>query len=144
MRCGVWLRCGVVQYPAAVQRFMSAVSRILAELLVAQFEAGAQYLQVFESHSGELPPYEFTDVLLPHLKYIVDTVKATIAARFPTQAVPPVVIFARGSHYAIGDLVDTNYDVIGLDWSVDPAAARYARHHCLLALLLCRNLMNSG
>jgi uroporphyrinogen decarboxylase len=50
-------------------------------------------------------------------------VKAKIAVKYPGQQTPPLTIFARNSHYAIGDLAETDYDVIGLDWSVDPAVA---------------------
>ena len=38
---------------------------------------------------------------------------------------PPLVVFARGSHYAVEWLCDSEFDVIGLDWSVDPETARY-------------------
>ncbi|MDR3741603.1 MAG: uroporphyrinogen decarboxylase family protein [Terracidiphilus sp.] len=53
-------------------------------------------------------------------------VKARIASGWPTQPMPPLVIFARGSHYAVDDLCNTAYDVIGLDWTIDPPAAAYA------------------
>ena len=34
------------------------------------------------------------------------------------------VVFAKGAHYALEDLAGTSYDVIGLDWTMDVAAAR--------------------
>ena len=30
-----------------------------------------------------------------------------------------MTIFAKGAHYGVADLCDTQYDVIGLDWTMD-------------------------
>jgi uroporphyrinogen decarboxylase len=38
---------------------------------------------------------------------------------------PPLIIFARGAHYALEELAApapaSLYDVVGLDWTMDPA-----------------------
>jgi len=36
----------------------------------------------------------------------------------------PMTVFAKGGHYAIESLNDIGYDVIGLDWTIDPKQAR--------------------
>ena len=36
----------------------------------------------------------------------------------------PMVVFAKGAHYALKDLSELDYDVIQVDWTVDLAAAR--------------------
>ena len=33
-------------------------------------------------------------------------------------------VFAKGGHYALGSLAKSGYDVIGLDWAIDPKEAR--------------------
>ena len=33
-------------------------------------------------------------------------------------------VFPKGGHYALKDLSATDYDVIGIDWTVNPAEAR--------------------
>lgn len=33
-------------------------------------------------------------------------------------------MFAKGGHYALSKLSKSGYDVIGLDWTIDPAKAR--------------------
>jgi hypothetical protein len=50
---------------------------------------------------------------------------AQVKANVPSLADngPPLVVFPRGSHYALEWMCDTPYDVIGLDWSMDPASA---------------------
>jgi uroporphyrinogen decarboxylase len=35
----------------------------------------------------------------------------------------PMTVFAKGAWYALEDLCNTNYNVIGLDWLHDPARA---------------------
>lgn len=78
-----------------------------------------QLLQVFESWGGELSPKDFAKFSLPYLKDIATRVKAALGARSV-----PMVVFARGSHYALESLLETEYDIISLDWTMDPAQAR--------------------
>lgn len=42
----------------------------------------------------------------------------------PALCVCVQVVFAKGAHYALEELAVTSYDVIGLDWTMDVAAAR--------------------
>lgn len=35
----------------------------------------------------------------------------------------PMTVFAKGAWYALDDLCDSGYDVVGLDWLHDPAEA---------------------
>jgi uroporphyrinogen decarboxylase len=34
------------------------------------------------------------------------------------------IVFAKGGHFALKSLSDIGYDVVGLDWTVDPVKAR--------------------
>jgi len=36
----------------------------------------------------------------------------------------PLIVFAKDAHYALDALADSDYDVIALDWTMDPQAAR--------------------
>ena len=36
----------------------------------------------------------------------------------------PIIIFAKGAHYAIEDLANSDYDVVSLDWTIKPAFAK--------------------
>ena len=33
-------------------------------------------------------------------------------------------VFAKGGHYALKSLANSGYDVVGLDWTIDPSIAR--------------------
>jgi uroporphyrinogen decarboxylase len=46
-----------------------------------------------------------------------------VKERLGTRAVP-MVVFARGSHYAIEGLNVSDYDGISLDWTIHPRLAR--------------------
>ena len=70
-KCKTWL----YRYPEESKKLLHSVSILLAKFLIAQYRAGAQLLQVFESWGGELPQHVFKEFVLPELTYIVDTVK---------------------------------------------------------------------
>lgn len=35
-----------------------------------------------------------------------------------------MTVFAKGGHYALRELGESGYDVVGLDWTMDPGEAR--------------------
>lgn len=100
-----------------VHTLLAATTEVVIEHLDAQAEAGAQVLQVFDSWAGELGPIQFAEFALPYLTRIADALKER-------QPDVPLVVFARGAHYALDALADTAYDVVGLDWTIMPEAAR--------------------
>lgn len=34
------------------------------------------------------------------------------------------IVFAKDAHYAVEDLSQSHYEVVGLDWTIDPRSAR--------------------
>ena len=34
------------------------------------------------------------------------------------------IVFPKGAHYALHDLATCGYEVVGIDWTVDPLVAR--------------------
>lgn len=79
-------------------------------------------LQVFDSWGGELSPTTFTDFSLPYLGQIPTRVRAALEGEGLKPV--PMIVFAKGAHFALPELGVTGYDVIGLDWSMKPADAR--------------------
>lgn len=39
-------------------------------------------------------------------------------------SLPPQIIFAKDAHYALEDLAQAGYEVVGLDWTIRPEEAR--------------------
>ena len=78
-------------------------------------------IQVFDSWAGELSPTSFKSFALPYLTYIADKLPPRLKELGLERV--PMTVFAKGAWYALDDLCDSNYDVIGLDWLHDPAEA---------------------
>lgn len=82
-----------------------------------------QLLQVFDSNAGDLAPNTFEEFSFPTLQRI----SAGVRTKLKEQNIPlvPITLFAKGANYAI-DLCaqSAGYDVLGLDWCIDPAKAR--------------------
>jgi uroporphyrinogen decarboxylase len=105
------------RHPEASKALLQRTTNAIVDYLVGQVEAGAQMLQVFDSWAGLHSPETFRTFCLPYLDEIATRVK-------DAHPEVPLVVFAKGAHYALDALADTDYDVISLDWTTAPAAAR--------------------
>lgn len=85
--------------------------------MLGQVKAGAQMLQVFDSWGGELPPDQFLVFSLPYLKQIATQVKQKCEKAGIKAA--PMTVFAKGAHHAFEDLLDSDYDVLAVDWTME-------------------------
>ena len=83
-------------------------------------------VQVFDSWAGELSPTDFATFSLPYLLQIPTKLEQTLESRgyYRRNTKVPTVVFAKGAWYALEDLAQSDYDVISLDWTHDPAQAR--------------------
>ncbi|EGD74323.1 uroporphyrinogen decarboxylase [Salpingoeca rosetta] len=107
--------------PEASHRLLSMITDVTVRYLVAQVRAGAQLLQVFDSWAGSLSPRHFREFAAPYLVRIASAVKAELG----TDAVP-MICFAKGAHWAFSLLESSDYDVLSLDWTMDPQEAQRA------------------
>ncbi len=82
--------------------------------LKAQAIAGADVVQVFDSWSGCLSPGDFKIFAQPYLLQIADAVKDSA----------PVILFPKGSWYALKELSNSSASGLGLDWCISPKMAR--------------------
>ena len=100
-------------------------------------------MQVFDSWAGELAPHDFQVFSLPYLRQI----SARLPVRLAELGLEPVpmTVFAKGAWYALDDLCDSGYDVVGLDWTFDPAeAVKIARGRVTLQGNLDPNTLYGG
>ena len=109
------------RYPDASKRLLAKIARLCTEHLARQVQAGAQLVQVFDSWAGEMAPAAFREFALPYLKSIA----AELPRRLKELGVErvPMVVFAKGAWFALEELCEAGYDVVGLDWTHDPAEA---------------------
>jgi len=104
------------EQPAVAHALLERLATAVGDYLVAQVEAGAQVVQLFESWAGALGPELFRTFALPYLAR---------AARRAREAGVPVIVFAPGAGWALGEIAAaTQADAIGIDWHTDVAAAR--------------------
>lgn len=111
----------IYKYPSESKALLKRIAELCAEYLAYQVEAGAQIVQVFDSWAGELSPSSFKEFSLPYLRMISGQLRAKLTDMNLEQV--PMVVFAKGAWYALNDLCDSGYDVVGLDWLHDPAEA---------------------
>ena len=50
-------------------------------------------------------------------------------------------VFAKDGHYALEELADSGYDVVGLDWTIKPDFARQVKFILILTLILLNQYM---
>ncbi|KAI7809495.1 uroporphyrinogen decarboxylase [Triplophysa rosa] len=110
------------RYPEASHKLLSQLTDVIVDYLLGQVKAGAQALQVFESHAGCLGPVEFKEFSLPYLRDIARRVKDKIKQSGLDSV--PMIVFAKDGHYGLEDLSDSGYEVVSLDWTIDPCSAR--------------------
>ncbi|XP_061551089.1 uroporphyrinogen decarboxylase isoform X1 [Phycodurus eques] len=109
------------RHPEASHVLLKMLTDVIVEYLLGQVAAGAQALQVFESHAGILGPVEFQTFSLPYLHDIARRVKEKL--KEARQEVP-MIVFAKDAHYALEALSQSHFQVVGLDWTIDPHSAR--------------------
>lgn len=100
--------------PELAHTLLQKITTITIAYLKAQVKAGADTLQVFDSWSGALSPADFKLYAQPYLLQIADALKDDA----------PVILFPKGSWYALKDLSKSSAAGLGIDWCVSPEIAR--------------------
>lgn len=112
----------LVQYPEASNTLLQLLTTKTIDYLVAQVKAGAQMLQVFDSNAGEMGPGLFNKFGLPYLRKVAYGVKERLTEQNIEHV--PMVVFAKDVHFALEDLSNSGYEVVGIDWTIKPTHAR--------------------
>ena len=68
-------------HPDASHQLLQDITNVCVEYLEGKVIAGAQLLQVFESHAGLLGKEQFLQFALPYLKQIASKLKANLRAK---------------------------------------------------------------
>lgn len=100
--------------PGLAHQLLQKITEATIHYLKAQAHAGADVLQVFDSWSGALSPADFKLFAQPYLLQIADALKDSA----------PVILFPKGSWYALKELSESNASALGIDWCISPTMAR--------------------
>jgi uroporphyrinogen decarboxylase len=95
--------------PKAWHRLCSVLADVAAEYLVAQVEAGADVVQLFDSWVGALSPADYHEFVLPHSSHVFDRLKATGV---------PAIHFGTGTTTLLPLMAQAGGDVVGADWRI--------------------------
>jgi uroporphyrinogen decarboxylase len=111
-------RLAALRQPEAFARLIGLLVEVSADYLVAQLEAGADAVQIFDSWAGILDQEQFERWALAPVAAIVARVRARIAdAR--------IIVFGKGVGGRIADYAARlRPSAVGLDWTMPPAGAR--------------------
>jgi uroporphyrinogen decarboxylase len=106
------------RHAEAFGRLIDILVKASVDYLVAQFRAGVDAVQIFDTWAGVLPPAEFERWCLAPTQRIVSALRREVpAAR--------VIGFPRGAGTMLEKYVDAlALNAVGLDWTIDRASAR--------------------
>ena len=106
-----WLHTKTLMYrhEAAWHDLMGKIARAVSRYLVAQLDAGAQLVQLFDSWVGCLSPDDYRRYVLPHSRTAIH--EAAQRA--------PVIHFATGNPALLPLLAEAGGSVIGIDWRIE-------------------------
>jgi uroporphyrinogen decarboxylase len=100
--------------PKAWDALMTKLADVAGHYLLAQAQAGAHALQLFDSWVGELSPYDYEHHVLPYSRRALE-----IAGR----AGVPLIHFGTNTSGMLGLIRAAGGDVIGVDWRIELARA---------------------
>ena len=95
--------------PEAWSRLAGFWAEQQAEFALAQYEAGAAAVQVFDSWAGALAPADYAEHVLPHSRRLFERLE---------EAGVPTVHFATGNPRLLPLLAEAGGDAISVDWRI--------------------------
>lgn len=106
------------RYPEAFARLIDILVETSASYLIAQFKAGVDAVQIFDTWAGVLPPAEFARWCIAPTQRIVAAVRSELpGAR--------IIGFPRGAGTMLEAYVNAlSLNAVGLDWMIDRTFAR--------------------
>ncbi|MCY0149055.1 uroporphyrinogen decarboxylase [Hoeflea sp. G2-23] len=105
-------RLFAMQHPESFMTLLNLLAEMSADYLIAQIDAGADAVQIFDSWAGVLSEADFARFAIGPMKRIVDRIKAERPG-------VPVIGFAKGAGAMLENYrAATGIDCVGLDWTV--------------------------
>lgn len=104
----------MMSQPELWHKLMTKLSDVAGHYLLAQAQAGAHALQLFDSWVGELSPYDYERCVLPYSHRTIE---------IASQAGVPIIHFGTNTSGMLPLIQAAGGDVIGVDWRIDLAQA---------------------
>ena len=100
--------------PALWAALMEKLCTVLEPYLLAQVDAGAHAVMLFDSWVGCLPLEDYRHFVLPYSRRLVEAVQ---------QRRVPMIHFGTGTAHLLAAMDDAGADVLGVDWRLPLARA---------------------
>jgi uroporphyrinogen decarboxylase len=101
--------------PLLAHKILDKLSNVIANYLIAKIEYGCNAVQIFDTWGGILCQKDFLEFDLPYIQKIIQSIKKQDI---------PVIVFAKGVHHNLQQIVNAGADVIGLDWTMELGEVR--------------------
>jgi uroporphyrinogen decarboxylase len=105
--------------PELLAQLLEVTAKAVTDYLIAQIEAGAQAIMLFDTWGGVLSHDGYRRWSLAYMQKII----AGLPREHAGVRVPKI-IFTKGGGAWIDAIAATGVDAIGLDWTTDPSVAR--------------------
>ena len=105
--------------PDLLHRILEVNARAVADYLNAQIESGAQVVMLFDTWGGQLSHAGYEEFSLAYSRRVLAALR-----RAPDGGRVPSILFTKGGGAWLEAIAASGCDAVGLDWTVDPAAAR--------------------
>ena len=100
------------RHPEAFEKLLALLAELSAEYLIAQIDAGADAVQIFDSWAGVLGEREFQEFAIKPVARMIEIVRSQ-------RPQAKIIAFAKGAGMNLRSYrQQTGADAIGLDWSV--------------------------
>jgi len=96
--------------PVQWDRLMAKLTHVVGYYLLAQAQAGAQVLQLFDSWVGALSPEDYRRLVMPYSQKAIEIARA---------AGVPIIHFGTNTNGMLELIRDAGGDIIGVDWRID-------------------------
>ncbi|HMM54055.1 MAG TPA: uroporphyrinogen decarboxylase [Candidatus Desulfobacillus sp.] len=105
--------------PDLLHHVLATNASAVTAYLNAQIEAGAQAVMIFDTWGGVLSHRAYKVFSLDYMRRIIESL-----TRERDGARIPCIVFTKGGGQWLEDIAAIGCDAVGLDWTVDIAAAR--------------------
>ena len=104
------LRAFAAAEPALLDRLLATLTDLMVDYLIAQHEAGADAVQIFDSWAGLLSLADWRRLIEPHLKRLLERVGA---------AGVPRILFLQNAPHLVGAYARLPAEVLATDWRLE-------------------------
>lgn len=105
--------------PELMHQLLSLLADAVADYLVAQINAGAQALQIFDTWGGSLSAAAYKEFSLKYMQRVIARLPADSEGRRV-----PVIVFTKGGGQWLTAIAECGAQAVGIDWTTDIGSAR--------------------